>query len=162
MNFGVVWDESPCRPRTPCKQHLITNDWKTTCTGPASKGGAIRRCWSIALLDELMAEAAKADLSYRSRYLTTVAAAAVFVVSIVSRPDIALGQSRLQAQYTISAAGISIGKSDITAQIGDAQYSASAKGQASGVLSILVKGEGTASVQGSIASGRLRPAQFTA
>ena len=101
-------------------------------------------------------------LSYSSRNLMTVGAAALFVFSIVSRHDIALGQSRLDAQYTISAAGVSIGKSQITAQITDAQYSASATGHASGFLSILVKGEGTASVRGSIADGRLRPAQFTA
>jgi hypothetical protein len=92
----------------------------------------------------------------------TIGAAALFVFSTVSRHDIAFGQSKLDAQYTISAVGVSIGKSQITAQISDTQYSASATGQASGVLSILVKGEGTASVRGSIANGRLRPAQFTA
>jgi hypothetical protein len=101
------------------------------------------------------------NLSYLFRNLMTVGLAALFV-SVASGYDIASAQSRLDARYTISAAGVSIGKSEITAQFSDAQYSASSTGHASGVLSILVKGEGTASVEGSIVNGQPKPGQFTA
>jgi Protein of unknown function (DUF3108) len=102
------------------------------------------------------------NLAFGSRYIMIVVGVALSASSFVSGHDIALAQSKLIVQYTISAAGISIGKSELTAQITGSEYSASATGQASGFLSVLVKGEGTARVRGAIANGVLRPAQFTA
>jgi len=101
-------------------------------------------------------------VGFGSRCRVIAGAVVLLAASIVSNQDIASAQGKLVAQYTISVAGITIGKSELTAQIGGADYSASATGHASGFLSILVKGEGTARVQGAVANGVLRPAQFTA
>jgi hypothetical protein len=74
----------------------------------------------------------------------------------------ALAQSKLDAKYVISAAGISIGKSEITVQIDKDKYTASATGRASGFLSILVSGEGSVHVEGAVTEAGLQPKNFTA
>jgi hypothetical protein len=78
----------------------------------------------------------------------------------------ALGQaaradSRLDAHYRMSIAGITIARSEIDVVIGGADYTASASGRASGMLRILVSGQGSVSIHGAVASGRLVPALFT-
>jgi hypothetical protein len=70
-------------------------------------------------------------------------------------------QGRLKAQYTISMAGVSIGQIVWLVDIGDKRYTTSAHGKASGVLSVLVKGEGSVVTHGMIVAGRLSPSYFT-
>jgi hypothetical protein len=74
--------------------------------------------------------------------------------------DRAQAQTTLTANYTISIARIPIGKIGWTVEIGDSSYSASGSGQASGLLSILASGKGTASTQGTVESGALSPTSF--
>jgi uncharacterized protein DUF3108 len=69
--------------------------------------------------------------------------------------------SRLDARYKMTVAGIAIGKSEINVVIGSAEYTTSASGRASGVLRVLVSGEGSVSTHGAIVDGRLVPASFT-
>jgi hypothetical protein len=75
--------------------------------------------------------------------------------------DAARADSRLEARYTVSVAGIPIGKSEINVVIGSATYTTSASGRASGVLRALVSGEGSVVTRGTLADGRLIPASFT-
>jgi hypothetical protein len=70
-------------------------------------------------------------------------------------------ESRLVAHYRISAAGIAIGTSAIEAVIGDSAYTMGASGRTSGVLRILVSGEGTVTTRGMVVDGALVPARFT-
>lgn len=74
----------------------------------------------------------------------------------------AIAQSKLEAHYVISAAGIPVGKSEITVQIDSDKYIASATGRASGLFSILVSGEGSVSVQGIVSESGLQPKNFSA
>lgn len=74
----------------------------------------------------------------------------------------AMAESKLEAKYVISAAGIPIGKSEITVQIDNDKYTASATGSASGFFSILVSGEGSVRVQGAVSEAGLEPKKFTA
>jgi len=73
----------------------------------------------------------------------------------------ARADGRFEAQYTISMAGIPIGKAAWTAEIGTSQYSAAARGNASGVLAALIRGEGNVAVRGAVKDGRLVPSSFT-
>src|SRR5476651_932660 len=72
----------------------------------------------------------------------------------------AQAQGHLKAQYTISMTGVSIGQIAWLAAIGDPRYTTSAAGKASGVLSVLVNGEGSADARGSVEDGRLAPRLF--
>jgi len=70
-------------------------------------------------------------------------------------------QGRLKAHYTISMTGVSIGQIAWLVAISDQRYSTSANGKASGVLSVLVNGEGSVDTRGNIDDGRLAPKFFT-
>ena len=71
------------------------------------------------------------------------------------------GQGQLKAHFTISMTGISIGHVVWLVDIGEKLYSTSASGKASGVLSMLVNGEGSVATHGSLSDGRLTPNYFT-
>src|SRR6267143_6845183 len=86
---------------------------------------------------------------------------AVLVVIPGVADQTARADGRLDARYKLSVAGIAIGKSEINIAIGTADYTASANGRASGVLRILVSGEGSLATRGTIADGRLLPTSFT-
>ena len=73
----------------------------------------------------------------------------------------ARADSRLDAHYTISVAGIAIGKSDVNVVVGGAEYTSSANGRASGMLRVVVSGEGSVSTRGTVVDGRLVPASFS-
>jgi hypothetical protein len=74
----------------------------------------------------------------------------------------AKAESKLQARYAISVAGIAIGTLDWSVDVGHAGYSSTASGRASGILGALVSGEGAVSVRGAIKDGRPAPESFTA
>ncbi len=86
--------------------------------------------------------------------------ALVCLIAGISCPS-AHARSRLKAQYTISMTGVSIGQIAWFAAIGDQRYTTSANGKASGVLSMLVNGEGAVDTRGIIVDGRLSPKYFT-
>lgn len=73
----------------------------------------------------------------------------------------AQAQGRLKAQYTISMTGVTIGQIVWLVDINEKRYVTSAHGKASGVLSMLVNGEGSVVTHGVIADGRIVPSYFT-
>ena len=72
----------------------------------------------------------------------------------------AQADGRLEARYRMSVAGIAIGQSEIDAVIGSTDYASSARGRASGLLRVLVTGEGSVSARGAIVDGRPVPGSF--
>jgi len=70
-------------------------------------------------------------------------------------------QTRFKAHYVISMTGVPVGQIVWIGALGDQRYTTSANGKASGVLSVLVNGEGSVDVRGIIAAGRLVPKSFT-
>nr|WP_315726578.1 MULTISPECIES: DUF3108 domain-containing protein [unclassified Bradyrhizobium] len=82
-----------------------------------------------------------------------VAAGAALVVVLVAQD--AQAQSRLDAQYTASLAGIPVGKGTWAIEIGDEQYGASAQGGTAGLLKSFSQGSGSGSVQGRVVNGAL-------
>src|SRR5262245_9911223 len=88
------------------------------------------------------------------------AAALVAVALAVPTPSRADG--RLEARYAVTMAGITIGQASWSLYISDDQYVSAATGKASGMMSVLVSGEGTVSARGAIRGGQLAPERFTA
>ena len=76
-------------------------------------------------------------------------------------PVPALAQGRLKASYTISMTGVSIGQIVWLVDINEKRYVTSAHGKASGMLSVLVSGEGSVVTHGVIADDRMVPSYFT-
>jgi len=76
-------------------------------------------------------------------------------------PVSALAQGRLKATYTISMTGVSIGQIVWLVDINEKRYVTSAHGKASGVLSMLVNGEGSVVTHGIIVDDRMVPSYFT-
>ena len=62
-----------------------------------------------------------------------------------------------RVETMISMTGVQIGQIAWLATIGDQRYTTSATGKASGVLSVLVNGEGSVDVRGAVIEGRLAP-----
>jgi hypothetical protein len=91
-------------------------------------------------------------------------AAAKFLVALVCvllAVGLARAQGKLNLHYTISMTGVVFGEIVWLVDIGDTLYTTSASGKASGVLSVLVNGEGSVEAQGSIAADRLNPSSYT-
>jgi hypothetical protein len=92
-------------------------------------------------------------------YRTVLGALICLVGGIGSPPTHA--QTRLKAHYNISMTGVSIGQITWSTAIGDERYTTSAGGKASGVLSVLVNGEGSVDIRGTVVDGHLTPRIFT-
>lgn len=75
--------------------------------------------------------------------------------------DRAAAQTRLKAHYTLSMTGVPIGQIVWLVAFGDQRYTATANGKASGVLSVLVNGEGSVDVRGFMTEGHVLPRFFT-
>jgi len=77
-------------------------------------------------------------------------------------PCAAHAQSKINASYTISLLGLTIGKGTWEIELGDEQYSEKANGRISGMASTLISGEVSASTHGTVASERILPTVFEA
>ena len=73
----------------------------------------------------------------------------------------AQAEVRLNAHFTISMVGVSIGQLSWAVDLNAGSYTTSANGKASGALSALVNGEGLVATRGIIESDRLRPTFFS-
>lgn len=80
--------------------------------------------------------------------------APALVVALAFGTQPACAQGQFEGNYTLSMAGISIGKLQWRARIGSADYTMSANGRTSGILSVLVSGEGKVSLTGTTRDGR--------
>jgi hypothetical protein len=85
--------------------------------------------------------------------------AAAGLAAAIAAP--AHAQGKLEAHYSVSMTGIAIGKADWTLEFGRDRYSAALSGRASGMLSVLVNGEGKVAADGAIRDGRPMPATFS-
>jgi hypothetical protein len=84
----------------------------------------------------------------------------VLLLAVAAGP--ACGQIRLVSQYSISIAGIGIGRGDLTADFGEDGYLAQGSGRASGFLRILVSGQAQLASRGRLTEGRPSPTAFSA
>jgi hypothetical protein len=74
----------------------------------------------------------------------------------------AQAQGRLDARYTASLAGLSVGKGAWVVDIGDDQYLAAASGATAGIMRLFSSGDGTGAARGRVVNGQLIPASYSA
>jgi Protein of unknown function (DUF3108) len=74
----------------------------------------------------------------------------------------AWAQGKVEASYRATLAGIPIGTGSWIVDIGSKQYAAAASGRASGLVRVIVSGEGSSTVRGAVKQGRLVPSSFAA
>ncbi len=82
------------------------------------------------------------------------------LVALLSTGGLAQAQGRLTAEYSIIMTGVTIGHVAWTVDIGPAQYTTDARGKASGMLAMLVRGEGGVAARGAVENWHLRPIEF--
>src|ERR1700751_2724867 len=93
-----------------------------------------------------------------ARLFVIITAIAVVAVS----GGCACAQGKVEAIYRASLAGIPIGSGTWVIDIGPKNYAGAATGHASGLMRVLVSGEGSSTVRGIVRKGRLVPAIFAA
>jgi hypothetical protein len=95
--------------------------------------------------------------------MQAAASLGVFIaaVAVIGVPvDPACAQGRVEATYRATLAGIPIGSGSWIIDIGPKHYAGAATGRASGLVRVLVSGEGSSTVRGAVKQGRLIPATF--
>src|SRR5262249_56140603 len=92
---------------------------------------------------------------------TRIAASLGVLIAAAAAPiDPARAQGRVEATYRATLAGIPIGSGSWIIDIGAKQYAGAATGRASGLVRVLVSGEGSSTIPGTINHGRLIPSLF--
>jgi hypothetical protein len=86
--------------------------------------------------------------------------AAITAVGLPCGP--ACAQGKVEATYRATLAGIPIGSGTWIIDIGPKHYAGAATGRASGLVRVLVSGEGSSRVRGTVKQGRLAATTFAA
>jgi hypothetical protein len=73
----------------------------------------------------------------------------------------ALADGRLQARYSISLAGITVGTGAWTLDIGEEMYSGTGSAKVAGPLELISSGEGTAAARGQISGAKVVPLSYS-
>jgi hypothetical protein len=76
--------------------------------------------------------------------------------------DPALAQGRLDARYTVTLAGIPVGRGAWVIDIAENQFTAAASGSTAGLLQVFAGGQGTGASRGAVVGGNPVPASFAA
>ena len=86
----------------------------------------------------------------------------VAVVVIAAAADPASAQGRLDARYSVTLAGMPVGKGAWVIDIAENQFTAAASGATAGLLRVFASGQGSGASRGFIVSGNPVPASFAA
>jgi hypothetical protein len=84
------------------------------------------------------------------------------LLPFLAAPHAAHAQGRLEAQYEVTLAGITVGKGAWNIEISEDAYAAAATGGTSGLLNSIAKSSGTGSVSGRVTGGTLIPGNYQA
>jgi hypothetical protein len=88
--------------------------------------------------------------------------AAAAAVALMLLSGTVFAQTKFEARYAITFAGIPIGKGEWHVDFRPDAYTMSASGSASGLITALISGEGTIGARGTMRDGKPSPTQFTA
>jgi hypothetical protein len=80
----------------------------------------------------------------------------------IAGADPALAQGRLDARYSVSLAGMPVGKGAWVIDIAENQFTAAASGATAGLLRVFASGQGSGASRGFIVGGNPVPASFAA
>ena len=94
------------------------------------------------------------------RFVQAIAAVPPLLVLAAAAP--AHAEAKLDARYTATLGGITIGRGAWVIDLRDDQYTAAASGMATGLLKIFAGGTGSSASRGSVANGQLVPRSYAA
>jgi len=86
----------------------------------------------------------------------------VLAAAAIAGADPALAQGRLDARYSVSLAGMPVGKGAWVIDIAENQFTAAASGATAGLLRVFASGQGSGASRGFIVGGNPVPASFAA
>jgi len=89
-----------------------------------------------------------------------LSATAVATVAAVMSLTPAHAEGRLSARYTVSVAGVEIGKANIVVDAGDTSYEIGGTGRVAGVMRAISSGKGSVAVRGAVGVAKLAPRVF--
>jgi hypothetical protein len=96
-----------------------------------------------------------------SRHALSFSATLLVMALLGSEHRPAFAQGKLQARYSVTLAGVPIGRGNWMVDIGEDQFSATANGATAGLLRVFASGEGRSAVRGTVAAEQLVPAIYT-
>jgi hypothetical protein len=87
--------------------------------------------------------------------------AAALALLVESGANRALAQGRLDAQYTVTLAGLPVGHGTWTIDIRDDRYNMAASGATSGIMRVFASGRGQSSARGAVSGGQLVTSNYS-
>ena len=90
------------------------------------------------------------------------AAVCIVTAMAVDSSHVASAQGRLEAEYTVTVAGIPIGHGNWVIDIAEDQYTAAANGSTTGILRIFASARGTGAAHGSFSGDQAMPTSYAA
>jgi hypothetical protein len=89
-----------------------------------------------------------------------ILAVALLTVTLADAGEELRAQGKLDARYTISLAGLPIGRGAWMIDIADDHFTAAANGSTTGLMQIIASGHGQSAARGSIVAGHFAPASY--
>jgi hypothetical protein len=83
-------------------------------------------------------------------------------LAALGTPQTASAESKLEARYVASVAGIPLGSGTWIVDVGDNRYLAAASGSTTGLLRVFLGGQGTSAARGILSGGRLVSSTYAA
>src|SRR5262249_53381546 len=97
----------------------------------------------------------------RVRHATCFGTAALTILMSVGATGAAHAQGKLDAHYTITLAGVPVGRGHWVIEIADDTFTTAASGQTAGLMKAFSSGRGQSTARGTIVGGQLVPAAYT-
>jgi hypothetical protein len=89
------------------------------------------------------------------RLLCSILAGAGTLACMTSAADLAHAQSKLEARYVATLAGVPVGRGSWVIEIGDDYFTAAASGATAGILRVFAAGQGTSAARGTMSGNHL-------
>jgi hypothetical protein len=95
-----------------------------------------------------------------AKHAIVLAAATLAAAMADARQGSGLAQGKLDAHYTVTLAGLPVGRGSWVIVISDDHFTASASGATAGLMRIFASGRGQSTVRGSVSGGQLAPSIY--
>ncbi|HEY7457788.1 MAG TPA: DUF3108 domain-containing protein [Xanthobacteraceae bacterium] len=92
-----------------------------------------------------------------TRLIVTIASLA----SALAAAETAFAGGALEARYSVSFTGVTIGQGALVAEVTDDAYSAAGSAAVAGLLKVVTPGKGTAAARGNFAGGKVTPVSYS-
>src|SRR5690606_14309509 len=106
------------------------------------------------------ARAPPVPLEYSSTRISRTAIALAAALLAAAAPAPAEAQALLEARYTVTFTGITIGQGSLVVEVNEEGYSAAGSAMVAGLLQMVTGGKGTAAARGQFVDGRVVPISY--